>query len=278
MLTHPVRPSYHGWDDLGNRQRLVDAARTAGARWLLFVDADERIDHADAKELRRFLETDAQPGFAYGFEVFRMVDDDRHYDPRSLWVFRLFSADDTDTPLGSRRLHFVPVPSGIPRQRWLFTSVRIQHSGSLTEAHRQARFDKYRQADPENECQTDYTGLLADPVVAEWPERPAGLPVLLGTEGRYVDRQSDDRDAAAPAITAVVIAQNDVDVIDRSLRAAVAQEVDDEYEVIVVCSGSDGTFERVRAPTRQRGASNCRLAPCPARRATPACGWPTAST
>ena len=139
-----------------------------------------------------------------------MVEDQRHYDPRSLWVFRLFSADDADTPLGSQRLHFVPVPSGIPRRRWLFTSVRIQHFGSLTAAHRQARFDKYREADPDNECQHDYTGLLADPVVAEWPERPGALPVLLGTEGRYADQQLDDDERLAPAITAVVIAQDDV--------------------------------------------------------------------
>ena len=248
VLTNPVRASYVGWDDLANRQRLVDAARRTGARWYLFLDADERIDARDAAALRRFVEREAQPGFAYGFEVFRMVEDALHYDPRSLWVFRLFSAVDAATsPLGSQRLHFVPVPSGIPQHRWLYTSVRIQHEGSLTTTHRRARFQKYREADPTDAFDQDYRELLADPrIVAAWPDRAVDLPVLLGTVGRYVDQLShspNDR----PAISAVVIARDDRGVIDRSLGALVTQDVGDEFEIIVVCSGTDGTSEHVAA-------------------------------
>jgi glycosyltransferase involved in cell wall biosynthesis len=248
VLTNPVRATYEGWDDLANRQRLVDAARDIGARWYLFLDADERIDASDAAALRGFLEREAQPGFAYGLEVFRMVEDAAHYDPRSLWVFRLFSAvDAAASPLGSQRLHFVPVPSGIPQHRWLYTSIRIQHEGSLTSAHRRARFDKYREADPSDAFDQDYDTLLADPqLVAPWPNRPVNRPVLLGTEGRYAD-QPAPKSAEPPAITAVVIAQDDLAVIDRSLGALVGQDVDDEFEVIVVCSGRDGTSAHVGA-------------------------------
>src|SRR5262249_18904223 len=162
-------------------------------------------------------------------EVFRMVEDAEHYDPRSLWVFRLFSAEDAAaSPLGSQRLHFVPVPSGIPQHRWLYTSVRIQHEGSLTEAHRRARFAKYPQPDPTGAFDQGYEEPLADPhVVAPWPARPAGLPVLLGAEGRYVDQQRRTP-LAGPAITAVVIAQDDRAVIDRSLGALLAQELNDD--------------------------------------------------
>jgi glycosyltransferase involved in cell wall biosynthesis len=246
VLTNPVRESYEGWDDLANRQRLVDAARDAGVRWLLFLDADERIDALDGAALRAFLEREAQPGFAYGFEVFRMVEDAAHYDPHSLWVFRLFSAADAAaSPLGSQRLHFVPVPSAIPQHRWLYTSVRIQHEGSLTSEHRQARFDKYREADPSDAYHQNYDDLLADPeVVSPWPDRPSDLPVLLGAEGRYADQVRGDP-GAGPAITAVVIAQDDLTVIDRSVRALLDQDVEDEFEIIVVCSGSDGTSEHV---------------------------------
>ena len=243
VLANPVRRSYVGWDDLTNRQQLVDAALHDGAQWLFFLDSDEHVDADDGRALRRFLSEEARPGFAYGFEVFRMVDDEHHYDPRAMWVFRLFAALDAIEPLGSQRLHFVPVPSGIPRERWLRTSVRIQHFGSLTASHRQARFDKYREADPDNECQDDYTTLLSDPeLVAPWPVRAPDVAVLLGVEGRYVDLQSRLDDAsAAPAISAVVIAQNDVAVIDRSLRALTSQVVDDEFEIILVGSGSDET-------------------------------------
>ncbi len=247
VLQNPVRPTYHGWDDLENRQRLVDAALKAGTGWMLFLDADERIDADDGHALRRFLATEALTGFAYGFEVFRMVDDEHHFDPRAMWVYRLFSALDAVTPLGSQRLHFVPVPSGISTDKWLQTSIRIQHSGSLTASHRQARFDKYLEADPGKEFQEDYANLLSDPAMVErWRARPAQLPVLLGPNGRYADHLSEIEEVAQPAITAVVIAQNDAAVIDRSMRALVHQDVDDEFEVILACSGDDDTVEHVR--------------------------------
>lgn len=248
VLTNPVRPSYHGWDDLTNRQRLVDAALRKGTQWLFFLDADEQIDADDAAALRQFLAGEAQPGFAYGFEVFRMVEDEHHYDPRAMWVFRLFATLDAIEPLGSQRLHFVPVPSGIPRERWLRTSIRIQHAGSLTASHRRARFEKYREADPGNDYQDDYTTLLSDPAVVEtWPDRAGHVPVLVGTEGRYVDRLSElDDVGTAPVISAVVISQNDVAVIDRSIRALAEQEVDEPFEIILACSGTDGTTEHVR--------------------------------
>ena len=54
-------------------------------------------------------------------------------------------------------------------------------------------------------------------------------------------------------------------MIDRSLRALVSQQVDDEFEVIVVCSGSDGTFERVRDDIPD-GAVRPTPRPRPARR------------
>jgi glycosyltransferase involved in cell wall biosynthesis len=252
VLRNPVRSSYQGWDDLANRQRLVDAARRAGAQWLLFLDADERIDADDGKALRQFLESEALPGYAYGCEVFRMVDDDEHYDPRGLWVFRLFAAADGVDALGSRRLHFVPVPSSIPMDHWMQTSIRIQHFGSLTATHRQARFDKYLEADPDNEFQEDYDNLLDDPAIVQpWPVRPANLPVLLGAAGRYADHlreiEATAGDLTRPAITAVVIAQNDLAVIDRSIGALLSQELDDEFEIIVVSSGDDGTIAHTRA-------------------------------
>jgi len=73
------------------------------------------------------------------------------------------------------------------------------------------------------------------------------VPALLGVDGRYLDGLPEIEDLAQPAITAVVIAQNDEAVIDRSIGALVSQEVEDEFEIILVCSGTDETFERVRS-------------------------------
>jgi glycosyltransferase involved in cell wall biosynthesis len=255
VLRNPPRATYHGWDDLGNRQRLIWAALAEGCEWMLFLDADERLAGDDAKALRQLVEIEAQPGHAYGFEVFRMVDDERHYDPAAFWVFRLFHATDAQSPLGSQRLHFVPVPSAIERNRWLYTSVRIQHFGSLTTDHRRARFDKYLEADPLSENQEDYTNLLDNPDrVWSWPARDTATAPLIGSKGRYLDYE-DELSPLRPAWTAVVIARNDQDLIDRALQALENQELDDDLEVIVVCSGTDETADRARA----RGARTIQL-------------------
>ena len=51
---NPPRESYAGWDDAGNRNRLLDAAgRSSSADWVISLDADERIDAADAAALAR---------------------------------------------------------------------------------------------------------------------------------------------------------------------------------------------------------------------------------
>lgn len=270
VLVNPVRSSYRGWDDLENRQRLVHAALSRGASWLLFLDADESLDEGDWGALRSFLSSEAQPGFAYGFQVFRMIEDLSEYDPHSLWVFRLFAAADAIHPLGSRRLHFVPVPSKIPRRNWLFTSLRIRHVASMTPEHRVARFQKYREADPDNEFQSDYMNLLSEPtLVQRWPEREPDLPVLLGTEGRYVDRRFESFDPSDPVLSAVVIAQDDVDQIVPALDALVSQDLDDPFEIIVICSGSDGTFELARnhSPTVRAVQLPARALPGEARNA-----------
>ena len=90
-LTNPRRESYEGWDDSANRNRLLEAAGEFSPDWVVSVDADERIDPEEARLLRRFVEEEAVPGFAYGFRVFRMIGDLDHFEKDGLWVYRLFS-------------------------------------------------------------------------------------------------------------------------------------------------------------------------------------------
>lgn len=248
VLTNPVRDTYLGWDDRQNRQRLIDAALTGDPSWLMFLDADERLDLADAEALRTFLDTEALAGFAYGFEVFRMEGDDRHFDPRAYWIFRLFSSEDGGSRLPDQTLHFVPVPSGIPLTKWLQTSIRIQHYGSVNDEHRQRRLAKYAEADPDDAFTQRYASLLDAPgTVLPWTERHADLPIVLGTRGRYADLLNAEPLGLDIAVTAVVIAVDDIDVIDRSIAALLSQEVDEPFEVILVGSGTDGTVEHVHS-------------------------------
>src|SRR4051794_14468617 len=152
LLTNPPRPDYREWDDAANRARLLEAAAILEPDWILSLDADERIDLGDALALRTFVETEARAGRAYGFRVHRMMHDLSQYDRAGLVVYRLF-AYEPGQRFPDWRLHLSPIPTSIPRRRWLETTLRIQHVASLTEERRCARFEKYRQADPEKTFQ-----------------------------------------------------------------------------------------------------------------------------
>ena len=247
LLCSPPRPSYEGWDDAANRARLLEAAAELAPDWLLVLDADERIDAADAEALRRFVDTEADPGCAYGMRVFRMIGDLGHYDRADLWVYRLFAHRPGDR-LPTERLHYVPVPTSIPRERWVRTTVRIQHLASLTDERRRTRHAKYLEADPERAFQADYERLLDAPgPLRAWASRPPGLPVVAPAGGPGVDALDlHGLDLGGPVLSAIVISRDDEERIERAVGSVVGQEVPVPFEVIVVVSGTDGTADIVR--------------------------------
>jgi glycosyltransferase involved in cell wall biosynthesis len=237
VLTNPRRESYAGWDDAANRNRLLDAALELEPSWVMSLDADELIAADDASAFRTFLRESADPACAYEFRVYRMIDDVDHYDIANLWVARCFSPRPGHT-FPSDRLHFVPVPTAIPRQNWRRTSIRIQHLGSMNPTRRRGRYEKYREADPANEWQSSYENLLEPPVLTRaWWARGPHLPALMNKPA--VDPRP--LGPGEPAISAVVIARDDESRIEQAVGAVVRQELDEPYEVIVVTSGTDET-------------------------------------
>lgn len=184
VLRNPVRDSYAGWDDAGNRQKLVDAvdvvAPTPQSRvWIVQLDADERISSDDATALRAFLLRDADPACAYLLRCYRMIDDEFHFDRRENWAGRVF-AYQRGTRLPTNALHFVPLPVAISSAQYRRTTIRIQHFGNATEKLRAARFDKYTEADPDRQHQKSYDHLLDPPSKPRpWLGRAPHLPLLL---------------------------------------------------------------------------------------------------
>jgi glycosyltransferase involved in cell wall biosynthesis len=240
LLRNPVRETYAGWDDAANRQQLLDAALELGVDWVLFLDADERIDAADGAALRDFVDTEADPGCAYGLRVHRMIGDEQRFDTAGLWAYRLFSPR-PGARLPADRLHAVPIPIEIPRERWLQTTIRIQHLASLSAERRRHRLAKYEQADPERRWQGDYSELVREPgELTDWRSRAAGLPVLVDADG------AEELDLDAPVLSAIVIAREDEATIESSVRSVVEQECTEAFEVIVVVSGSPATARVVR--------------------------------
>ncbi len=246
VLTNPRRGDYRGWDDAANRNRFLTAAGRLNPRWIFSMDADERMDAADAAALREFLARDALPGCAYGLRVVPMQGDTEHYAPRYLWVYRLFAYQPGQS-FPAKRLHFVPVPTSIPRAAWIKTTLRIQHLGGMTAERRLTRFEKYRQADPDREHQSDYAHLLEDPSqdLLRWEPRPPGTQVLLAAaNAEEGPRPTERRDG--PVISAIVISRDDEDRIARTVSSVVGQDCREPFEVIVVTSGTDRTAEIVR--------------------------------
>lgn len=263
VLSNPVRPSWEGWHDARNRNRLLAAAGSWRPDWILSLDADERIDHGDAAALRQFLESDALPGCAYGFQHIPMRESDALHLPESQWVYRLF-AWEPGQRFPDQRLHFVPVPTDLPRALWVRTSLRIQHLGGMTDARRLERFAKYVEADPDRYFRADYDQLLAGPRrddLRPWETRPADRPVILVEEpGPVAEVLAEDLtdepegDQATEAVgsasevplSVVVISYNDERTIEATVRSVATQTLSDPFEVIVVTSGTDRTATIVR--------------------------------
>ena len=250
LLVNPVRDGYQDWDDAENRNRLLAAAADLRPDWVLQLDADERIDAGDARALREFVDQGAAPGCAYGLRVYRTVEDLSGYDEATLWAYRLF-AFEPGQRLPEGRLHAVPVPRSIPPDRWMKTTIRIQHLGGASETRRAERFRKYREADPDNVWQESYENLLAaGGRLRPWEPRPPGLHALARSNGhsgvRSLEAEVEHLDLDGPVLSAVVIAQNDEECIERSVRALVEQDCPVPFEVIVVTSGSDRTAAIVR--------------------------------
>lgn len=255
LLRNPRRDTYEGWDDSANRNALLEAAGQLDPDWILSLDVDERISADDAEVLRSFVDSDALPGVAYGMACHRMIGDLEHWDRNALWVYRLF-AYEPEQRFPRSRLHFVPIPEAIPRDRWLRTTIRIQHISSLTANRRKARLEKYREADPDSEFQSSYDNVAAEPTTVFFFEpRSPGLGVLVSelkatspSQAALVDPYVDelDYDMDAPALSAIVISRNDEDRIERVVRSVVDQQCTDPFEVILVNSGTDRTVQIVR--------------------------------
>jgi glycosyltransferase involved in cell wall biosynthesis len=175
LIRNPPREGYAEWDDGANRRRLLEAAAEVEPEWILFLDADERIDPDDALALREFLASDALAGVAYGLELYR--DWQGLVAPEPTNVFRLF-AHDPDHELRPGRLHFNPVPIEIPTRAWIRTTIRARHLDSPERLELRRR--KYAEAHPGKRGPGATADLLEPPShpLVEWTPRPPGLPII----------------------------------------------------------------------------------------------------
>lgn len=245
LLRNPVRRDFAGWDDSQNRNRLLSAARSRRPDFVISIDADERLSPRDGDALRHFIEHDARPGIAYGFPVVQMVDDVDHFDGIESDAYRLFAYREHHR-FPEHRLHFPPVPTAIPRHRWLVTNLRIQHLGGLTPELRRARREKYREADPTQEWE-DYAYLEAPPSRKRvFRERRPGCPVILRSRFGW-DPSETEPEMDWPVLSIVVIIDDAAaDEMIPLVRAIDTQGLRHDSEVIVLAHGAGAADDVAR--------------------------------
>jgi glycosyltransferase involved in cell wall biosynthesis len=202
VITNERRDSYLGWHDGRNRNRLLAAAADLAPDWIFSLDADERLDPTDADRLRQFVATEALPGCAYGFRLYRMHDGDT-FDPDYEWVYRLFAFKKAHRFV-NRRLDLVPIPTDIGPERWVMTTLRVKHYGEADEAGRERRVAKFREADPEGAFRDYYENLqlIAPGPFPRWRARPLETPALFGYGDRAPERE------ARPHVVCLLPARN----------------------------------------------------------------------
>ena len=162
IIRNPVRNTYYGWDDLKNRNILLDFAARYEPEWIIFLDVDEIIDENDFHLFTPSHLDQLSKDHAYGFRLYRMINDLHHYDKGALWVYRMFAYKQGQQIVGDK-MHFEPIPGDIPMANWLQASARVKHLSSLTEVFRNKRYGKYQEADPRLEFQSSYENLLDAP-------------------------------------------------------------------------------------------------------------------
>jgi hypothetical protein len=175
-----------------------------------------------------------------------MIDDLEHYDRIELETFRLFSwAPGQRFP--DRRFHFAPVPTSIGEERWVMTTIRIQHLATVSEDRQWARWMKYAEADPERRWQTDYTYALVPPgEIRPWRARPPDLPVIRG-EHVVAPWDVDVLDLEGPVLSVIVTVTPTEPDASPFVEALVKDGTDLPVEVLLVDRAETGSGERIRA-------------------------------
>ena len=207
-------------NDAEHRNRLLAAAVDLDPEWVLFLDADERIEPTDAAALRAFVDTDALPGCAYGIRLFRMVDDQGSFDPEFALSPRLFAfvrgqrVPHDDTAGG--------VPAGLAR---VPTNLRIQYLAPRADG-------------------ADFVDGARPP--ARWAPRPLDLPVLDAALLDAPDLSSFNLEGSL--VSAVVVASDREDTPDEAtIRSLLAQQSCDPVVVVIVATGAGIAARLARA-------------------------------
>ncbi|RKI41740.1 glycosyltransferase [Corallococcus sp. AB004] len=178
VLTNPPRADMEGWDEPGNRSRLLERAKALGARWVLCCDADERFEQdflVRLPDLLRKAEKRGRPLVTVRYR--ELWDGVAQYRSDGLWGKKTrccaFPLPDTMTFQGKRhtKFHGVWYPQQLEGARHLLLPHNLYHLRMVRPEDRLARRQRYEQLDPGSSYQrlgydylTDANGLKLTPL------------------------------------------------------------------------------------------------------------------
>ncbi len=217
LRRHPVvkahlsipRGTYEsGSDAAATHNRLLETAAALAPRWVLSLDAAERIYEDDARALRALVRETTVRGVAFGFRT-----DDGDGVQFRLFAYRSGQRFPRSSPEGAR------VPTDIPREHWIETTLTIRAG---------------------NGSEVPPTSTPVEPTSVDTETTPLAHPEIQHSFDAPLD-------PSRPTLSTIMISQDDRDRIEEVIEALVTQKVDQPSEIILVNSGRDGTAELVRA-------------------------------
>lgn len=196
MLTN-IEPLVDGWigfddrraadeiisDEVPRRLALLQAAREAGAEWVLAVDPDERFETRLRRIIPSLLEGEAN---AYSLALREMYTPTKYRvdgvwgEKRQTRLFRVSEGIVTEQPQGAYHLPWVGF---LPELRLQRVDANLYHLKMITAERRRARAALYARLDPDNRMQAIGYDYLAD----ETGLRLERIPFGRGYRPRHVD-------------------------------------------------------------------------------------------
>ncbi len=186
-------------DEPRRRRELVAAARQMGARWVIFIDPDERLEAALAGRIHEL--TRAKGRIAWGFHFRELYAPDA-YRVDGYWrkkmrytLFPLLEKQRFD----AAALHGPHHPKGYRRRD---SGLNVYHLKMITAERRAARRDLYKALDPGNSFQAIGYDYLADDDGAVLKRIPRGReyrPLHRDDGGLWMPPVARTEEATAPA-------------------------------------------------------------------------------
>ena len=182
-LIENISPFVDGWVSYDDRQSgelfsneskrrliLIGEARKLGARWILAIDPDERLESAAVNRFRAL--TRWNRNVAWNFWL-RELYEPNVYRVDGIWGWkrmpRLFPAFAPD-PNAERGLHAHWFPDGAFKIR--DTNINLYHLKMISPSRREARRDLYKHLDPEHRYQAIGYDYLTDEMGAQFEAIP----------------------------------------------------------------------------------------------------------